>query len=59
MSDTPKKIEIVSGKGENLKISSVSTHLSIAKPKMKNENTKNKEIVIPKNKKDSNTKNEN
>ena len=42
-----KRIEIVSGSGENLNISDVSTHLAIAKPKIKDDNEKKKEIVIP------------
>ena len=55
MSKEPKKIEVVSGNGKELEISSVSTHLSIAKPKVKNEDNKKQEIVIPQVKK--NTKN--
>ena len=47
MSEEPKKIEIVSGTGKNLDISDVSTHLSIAKPKIKDEDEKKQEIVIP------------
>ena len=50
MSEEPKKIEVVSGNGKELEISDVSTHLSIAKPKVKNDNKK-QEIVIPKVKK--------
>ena len=42
-----KKIEIVSGTGKDLDISDVSTHLTIAKPKIKDEDEKKKEIVIP------------
>ncbi len=49
MSDTPKPIEIVNGNGNELQISPVYRHLSIAKPKTKDE--KKKEIVIPKEKK--------
>lgn len=49
MSDTPKKIEIVTGNGD-LEISQVHKHLSsIGKPKAK-EKTK-KEVIIPKEKK--------
>lgn len=48
-SEAPKKIEIVSGDGKELNISPVYDHLSIAKPKTKDE--KKKEIVIPKEKK--------
>ena len=47
MSEEPKKIEIVSGNGKDLNISDVSTHLSIAKPKIKDADDKKKEIVIP------------
>lgn len=47
--ETPKQIEIVSGDGKELNISPVYDHLSIAKPKTKEE--KKKEIVIPKEKK--------
>lgn len=46
MSEEPKKIEVVSGTGKDLDISGVSTHLSIAKPKIKDEDEK-QEIVIP------------
>ena len=49
MSDTPKQIKIVSGDGKELNISPVYEHLSIGKPKTKEE--KKKEIVIPKEKK--------
>lgn len=51
MSDTPKPIEVVNGDGKELEISPVYKHLSIAKPKTKDENKK--EIVIPKEKKES------
>lgn len=57
MSEEPKKIEVVSGDGKELEISDVSTHLSIAKPKIKNADEKKQEIVIPKaKKKTENTK---
>lgn len=49
MSDKPKKIEIVNGDGNDLEISPVYKHLSIAKPKTKDEKKKN--IVIPEEKK--------
>lgn len=49
MSDEPKKIEIVNGNGKDLEISPVYKHLSIAKPKTKEEKKKN--IVIPEEKK--------
>lgn len=49
--EKPKKIEIVSGTGKDLDISDVSTHLTIAKPKIKDDKEKKKEIVIPKAKK--------
>ena len=51
MSEEPKKIEVVSGNGKDLEISEVSTHLSIAKPKMKNDTEKKQAIVIPQSKK--------
>lgn len=47
MDEAPKKIEIVSGNGNDLEISEVSSHLSIAKPKIKNDEEKKKEIVVP------------
>lgn len=47
--DTQKPIEIVNGDGKDLEISPVYRHLSIGKPKTKNENKK--EIIIPKEKK--------
>ena len=59
MEDSPKKIEIVSGSGKDLDISDVSTHLTIAKPKIKDEEDKKKEIVIPQVKKKNETKKEN
>lgn len=49
MEDAPKQIEIVNGDGKNLDISPVYEHLSIQKPKAKDE--KKKEIIIPKEKK--------
>lgn len=51
-----KKIEIVTGSGKDLNISEVSTHLTIAKPKMKDEEEKKKEIVIPQVKKNTEKK---
>lgn len=56
MNEAPKKIEVVNGNGKDLKISEVSTHLQIAKPKMKDEKEKKQEIVIPKAKKNNSTK---
>ena len=56
MSEEPKKIEVVSGNGKDLEISGVSTHLSIAKPKIKDEDEK-QEIVIPQVKKKIDDKN--
>lgn len=47
MSEEPKKIEVVSGNGKDLEISDVSSHLAIAKPKIKDADEKKKEIVIP------------
>lgn len=40
-----KGIEVVSGDGKNLDISSVHTHISASKPKIKEKNEK--EIIIP------------
>lgn len=57
MSEEPKKIEVVSGNGKDLEISQVSTHLSIAKPKIKDEDEK-QEIVIPQVKKKIDDKND-
>lgn len=54
MDESPKKIEVVTGNGKDLKISEVSSHLNIAKPKIKNEEEKKQKIVIPKEKKQSN-----
>lgn len=59
MEDKQKKIEIVSGNGKDLDISDVSTHLSIAKPKIKDEDEKKQEIVIPQVKKPNHKKKEN
>lgn len=47
MSEEPKKIEVVSGDGKDLNISEVSSHLNIAKPKIKKDDDKKQEIVIP------------
>ncbi len=57
MSEEPKKIEVVSGDGKDLEISNVSTHLSIAKPKIKNDDDKKQEIVIPQVKKEKKKEN--
>ena len=56
MNEEQKKIEVVSGDGKELNISDVSTHLSIAKPKIKDESEKKKEIVIPQVKKKTDKK---
>ena len=56
MSEEPKKIEVVSGNGKELEISDVSTHLSIAKPKIKNASDKKQEILIPQSKKKTENK---
>lgn len=56
MSEEPKKIEVVSGDGKGLEISDVSTHLSIAKPKIKDSDSKKQEIVIPQVKKKTDKK---
>lgn len=53
MDETPKKIEIVNGNGKDLNISEVSSHLNIAKPKIKDEDEKKQRIVVPLNKKKS------
>ena len=47
MSEKPKKIEVINGDGKDLDISEVSTHLNIAKPKIKNDEEKKQKIVIP------------
>lgn len=51
MNKAPKKIEVVSGNGKDLEISEVSSHLNIAKPKIRNDVEKKKKIVIPQAKK--------
>ena len=56
MSEEPKKIEVVSGNGKDLNISEVSTHISTLKPKIKDENDKKQEIVIPQEKKKTDNK---
>ncbi len=45
-----KEIKVVTGNGENLDISPVYSHIPISKPKT--DNTNNKKIVIPEEKKD-------
>lgn len=57
MDEAPKKIEVVNGNGKDLEISEVSSHLNIAKPKIKNDDEKKQEIVIPKVKKKLDSKN--
>ena len=47
MSEEPKKIEVVAGDGTDLEISEVSTHITTLKPKIKDENDKKQEVVIP------------
>ena len=47
MDESNKKIEVISGNGKDLEISEVSSHLNIAKPKIKDDEEKKKEIVIP------------
>ena len=59
MSNNPKKIEVVSGNGKDLNISEVSSHLNVAKPKIKNDADKKQEIVIPEVKKKKEIKKEN
>ena len=54
MSEEPKKIEIVSGNKKDLEISEVSTYLNVAKPKIKDDKDKKKEIVVPKSKTEKN-----
>ena len=49
-----KEIEVVTGDGTELEFSPVFEHLNVAKPKPKDENEKNKKIIIPEVKK-SNT----
>lgn len=59
MDKSPKKIEVVNGNGKDLEISEVSSHLNIAKPKIKNDDEKKQAIVIPKVKKKNHTSNKN
>ena len=51
MDETPKKIEVVNGDGKDLNISEVSSHLNLAKPKIKKDDEKKQNIVIPQAKK--------
>lgn len=48
MANTPKPIEIVNGDGKDLEISPIYDHISVGKPKPKEE--QKKQIVIPKEK---------
>lgn len=48
VTDSKKKIEIISGNGEGLDISPVYDHIDIEKPK---EEKDKKEVIIPKEKK--------
>lgn len=48
MNEAPKQIKIVNGDGKDLEISPVYKHLSIEKPKTKEEK---KKIIIPEEKK--------
>lgn len=50
MDQAPKKIEVVDGNGKDLEISPVYDHLTIGKPKTK-EDEKGKKIIIPEEKK--------
>jgi len=59
MEEAPKKIEVVNGDGKDLDISEVSSHLNIAKPKIKNDEEKKQQIVIPQAKKKIEKKEEN
>lgn len=54
MENDSKKIEIISGTGKDLDISEVSTHLSVAKPKIKDDKNEKGEIIIPEVKKKKN-----
>lgn len=45
--DENKEIEIVTGDGTDLDVSPVYNHLNVVKPKPKDENDKNKKIIIP------------
>ena len=58
MSEGPKEIKVVTGNGKDLEISEVSSHLNIAKPKIKDDEEKKKEIVVPQVKKKANTEKE-
>ena len=49
MEEKPKKITVVTGDGNDLDISEVREHLNVAKPK--NQNNKDKKIIVPKEKK--------
>ena len=49
MDNKKKKIEVISGNGENLDISPVYSHLPISKPQITPKT--NKKIVVPKEKK--------
>ena len=56
MDKDPKKIEVISGDGKDLDISEVLTHIATVKPKIKDEDDKKQEIVIPKSKKNTDNK---
>ncbi len=49
MEETPKKITVVTGDGNDLDISEVREHLIVAKPKTKD--NKDKKIIVPEEKK--------
>ena len=49
MEETKKKITVVTGDGNDLDISEVREHLTVAKPKTKNK--KEKKIIVPEEKK--------
>ena len=46
--DEKREIEVVTGDGTELDVSPVYEHLNAVKPKTKDENEKNKKIIIPK-----------
>ncbi len=52
--ETQKEIEIINGDGKNLDISPVYDHIKINKPSQSKD--KDKEIIVPKSKKDEQNK---
>lgn len=54
--DEKKEIEIVSGDGSELDVSPVYEHLNAVKPKTKDENDKDRKIIIPESTNNTNKK---